>query len=258
VCGNDDRRLRRRSESCGLQVAVGRDREPSLNSCSASADRVAEGVLSALTNDCRIAPLRQVVNRRWGESVLVGSCWAVNVVWVYAALMDWLDRIVFDPQVRSGKPCVRGTRISVGDVLSSGRRDERRSDPSRFPAADTRRPPRLSGLRGRTRAQNGRYSSGIDVPVFLDEESSESLLHQLHDLGQTVRTFVDSASAAQRRRSCGRALSIVGAVVPHYDLTFQSDSHALQRLQEPRESTQSEQVRFRKGVRIEVHHVIAD
>ena len=32
--------------------------------------------------------------------------------------MDYIDRIVIDPDVRFGKPCVRGTRISVGDVLS--------------------------------------------------------------------------------------------------------------------------------------------
>jgi uncharacterized protein (DUF433 family) len=31
--------------------------------------------------------------------------------------MTPLDRIVVDPNVRFGKPCVRGTRISVGDVL---------------------------------------------------------------------------------------------------------------------------------------------
>jgi uncharacterized protein (DUF433 family) len=28
-----------------------------------------------------------------------------------------LDRISIDPAVRFGKPCVRGTRITVGDVL---------------------------------------------------------------------------------------------------------------------------------------------
>lgn len=32
--------------------------------------------------------------------------------------MDYRDRIVVDPEVRSGKPIVRGTRITVGDVLS--------------------------------------------------------------------------------------------------------------------------------------------
>jgi len=31
--------------------------------------------------------------------------------------MNWLDRIAVDPAIRFGKPCVRGTRISVGDVL---------------------------------------------------------------------------------------------------------------------------------------------
>jgi len=34
------------------------------------------------------------------------------------AAMDYRDRIVIDPEIRFGKPCVRGTRISVGDVLS--------------------------------------------------------------------------------------------------------------------------------------------
>lgn len=31
--------------------------------------------------------------------------------------MNHLDRISLDPAIRFGKPCVRGTRITVGDVL---------------------------------------------------------------------------------------------------------------------------------------------
>ena len=31
--------------------------------------------------------------------------------------MTLLDRISLDPAVRFGKPCIRGTRITVGDVL---------------------------------------------------------------------------------------------------------------------------------------------
>ena len=31
--------------------------------------------------------------------------------------MNLLERIAADPAVRFGKPCVRGTRITVGDVL---------------------------------------------------------------------------------------------------------------------------------------------
>lgn len=31
--------------------------------------------------------------------------------------MSLLDRISVDPAVRFGKPCVRGTRLTVGDVL---------------------------------------------------------------------------------------------------------------------------------------------
>ncbi len=32
--------------------------------------------------------------------------------------MSLLERISVDPTIRFGKPCVRGTRITVGDVLS--------------------------------------------------------------------------------------------------------------------------------------------
>jgi uncharacterized protein (DUF433 family) len=32
--------------------------------------------------------------------------------------MDIAPRIVLDPEIRFGKPTVRGTRITVGDVLS--------------------------------------------------------------------------------------------------------------------------------------------
>jgi len=31
--------------------------------------------------------------------------------------MDYASRISIDPNLRFGKPCVRGTRITVGDVL---------------------------------------------------------------------------------------------------------------------------------------------
>ncbi|MEZ0327934.1 MAG: DUF433 domain-containing protein [Fimbriimonas sp.] len=31
--------------------------------------------------------------------------------------MDWKERITIDPNKRSGKPCIRGLRITVYDVL---------------------------------------------------------------------------------------------------------------------------------------------
>lgn len=33
--------------------------------------------------------------------------------------MELLSRITIDPEVRFGKPCVRGTRITVGEVLGA-------------------------------------------------------------------------------------------------------------------------------------------
>lgn len=35
----------------------------------------------------------------------------------YTVDMPGFERITLDPNVRFGKPCVRGTRITVGDVL---------------------------------------------------------------------------------------------------------------------------------------------
>lgn len=32
-------------------------------------------------------------------------------------MTDLLDRITVDPAIRSGKPIIRGTRITVGDIL---------------------------------------------------------------------------------------------------------------------------------------------
>jgi uncharacterized protein (DUF433 family) len=48
-----------------------------------------------------------------GDGALAGKRWLPTIV-----RMESLSRIAIDPEIGFGKPCVRGTRITVGDVLS--------------------------------------------------------------------------------------------------------------------------------------------
>lgn len=32
-------------------------------------------------------------------------------------MQKWQERIEINPEIRFGKPCIKGTRISVGDIL---------------------------------------------------------------------------------------------------------------------------------------------
>ncbi len=47
---------------------------------------------------------------RFGFAVFLTLAYALSI-------MNWQDYISITPGVRSGKPCVRGTRITVSDVL---------------------------------------------------------------------------------------------------------------------------------------------
>lgn len=63
----------------------------------------------------------------WGREVDSGPGIAARALKRYAASMDPLQRIAVDPAVRFGKPCVRGTRMTVGEVLeflASGRTEQ--------------------------------------------------------------------------------------------------------------------------------------
>ncbi len=42
---------------------------------------------------------------------------ACDRVWGRIHVMNWQDRISVSPEIRSGKPCVRGTRITAYDIL---------------------------------------------------------------------------------------------------------------------------------------------
>jgi uncharacterized protein (DUF433 family) len=54
-----------------------------------------------------------VITARASEPGLTGASTLFRI-----SVMDDHDRIVIEPQIRFGKPTVRGTRIAVGDVLS--------------------------------------------------------------------------------------------------------------------------------------------
>jgi len=38
-------------------------------------------------------------------------------MWYYSTAMDYTEYITITPDKRSGKPCIRGTRMTVTDVL---------------------------------------------------------------------------------------------------------------------------------------------
>ena len=97
--------------------------------------------------------------------------------------MSLIDRISVDPAIRFGKPCVRGTRITVGDVLGylAGGMSENQGR-RRLSTVDERRHPSVHGLCGRTRAPDDGYSCGLILRLPFDEQLAEALCVQLHDV----------------------------------------------------------------------------
>ena len=74
--------------------------------------------------------------------------------------MDYRDRITVDPSVRSEKPCIRGTRITVADVFDylgggmsiAGILDD-------FPRSNRQRHPSVFCIRSRPRSPDARSST---------------------------------------------------------------------------------------------------
>jgi uncharacterized protein (DUF433 family) len=48
--------------------------------------------------------------------ILINTCEILDAAFARSE-MDYLDRITIEPDKRSGKPCIRGLRITVQDVL---------------------------------------------------------------------------------------------------------------------------------------------
>jgi uncharacterized protein (DUF433 family) len=57
-----------------------------------------------------VSPYKEWKVARIGFAVFLTLAYALSI-------MNWQDYISITPGVRSGKPCVRGTRITVSDVL---------------------------------------------------------------------------------------------------------------------------------------------
>jgi uncharacterized protein (DUF433 family) len=73
--------------------------------------------------------------------------------------MNYQDRVVIEAEIRFGKSCVRGTRITVGDVLSylaSGMSEQQIL--ADFPQLTSEDNPGLFGVCCRARTSGGEHS----------------------------------------------------------------------------------------------------
>ena len=124
--------------------------------------------------------------------------------------MDYQGRITIDPEIRFGKPCVRGTRITVGDVLSylaSGmREDEILSDFPHLTREDIRACLAFA-------AERERRVVSIPLPkqaarLLFDENLAARLVGALADLypGSVHVSDVGLAPAADRQSEAPRPL----------------------------------------------------
>jgi uncharacterized protein (DUF433 family) len=57
----------------------------------------------------------QIVGKRWQDMELLGI--AQSKISINCHIMDYQDIITIEPGKRSGKPCIRGMRITVYDIL---------------------------------------------------------------------------------------------------------------------------------------------
>lgn len=94
--------------------------------------------------------------------------------------MSLEDRIVIDPRIRSGKPCIAGTRITVYDVveyLAGGMSDDQiLADFPSLTREDIRACLAFAALRERRLA-----SLSCRLKLLFDENLSPRLLESLHD-----------------------------------------------------------------------------
>ena len=61
--------------------------------------------------------VRKRPDHNWNALLAVSSSAFLGRVLAGGDGMDWEDRISVDPEVRSGKPCIKGTRITLYDLL---------------------------------------------------------------------------------------------------------------------------------------------
>ena len=107
--------------------------------------------------------------------------------------MNYQDRIVIDPEIRFGKPCVRGTRITVGNVLSylaSGMSEQQVL--ADFSTVGERRHPRLFGVCRRARTSSGEHSGR------LSSECCSSMKIWRH--GSSLTSLISSSASSMERR----------------------------------------------------------
>ena len=138
--------------------------------------------------------------------------------------MDWQDRVLIDPQICHGKPCIRGTRVMVSVVLDYLKAGESAEEIRRqYPALTAEDIHAAASLCRVARARRGRatpaYGCG-GMKIKLDENLPTALAELLQAAGHDAMTVAEEALGGSKDPMLLQAATSEDRVLLTFDLDF--------------------------------------